>query len=105
MKIGKFQLSVAYKSVAYNIKSMYEGINRSMSKSNHFQVIVEDTAVLMDSIRETGSSKYNHREGTTRYPFSFQLSPHLPSTFDGKYGSVRYSLKAKIEKSWKLDQV
>lgn len=32
-----------------------------------------------------------------RFPFSFILPPDIPSSYEGKYGSVRYTLKAVIK--------
>jgi hypothetical protein len=37
------------------------------------------------------------------YPFSFQLPPNLPSSFEGGTGHVRYSIKGTIDKPWKFD--
>ena len=35
-------------------------------------------------------------EGNHEYPFSFQLPEHLPPSFDGKYGKIRYVIKAFV---------
>ncbi|XP_056022796.1 arrestin domain-containing protein 17-like isoform X2 [Ostrea edulis] len=37
------------------------------------------------------------------YPFSFQLPPNLPSSFEGGVGYVRYTIKGTIDKPWKFD--
>ncbi|XP_061179230.1 arrestin domain-containing protein 3-like [Saccostrea echinata] len=37
------------------------------------------------------------------YPFSFQLPPNLPSSFEGGIGYVRYTIKGTIDKPWKFD--
>ena len=41
--------------------------------------------------------------GRYQYPFQFQLPHQLPSSFEGQYGRVRYSVKAVIDKPWKFD--
>ncbi|XP_062597207.1 arrestin domain-containing protein 17-like [Saccostrea cucullata] len=41
--------------------------------------------------------------GQHAYPFSFQLPPNLPSTFEGEVGYVRYTIKGTIYKPWKFD--
>ncbi|CAH1796807.1 unnamed protein product [Owenia fusiformis] len=41
--------------------------------------------------------------GTTRHAFSLHMKPTLPSTFEGGYGSVRYTVKATIFKPWKAN--
>nr|XP_022329045.1 arrestin domain-containing protein 17-like [Crassostrea virginica]XP_022329046.1 arrestin domain-containing protein 17-like [Crassostrea virginica]XP_022329047.1 arrestin domain-containing protein 17-like [Crassostrea virginica] len=37
------------------------------------------------------------------YPFTFQLPPNIPSSFEGGEGFVRYSIKGTIDKPWKFD--
>ena len=39
------------------------------------------------------------------YPFSFQLPPVLPSTYEGKWGSVRYIVTATCVVPWATDVV
>ncbi|XP_052278843.1 arrestin domain-containing protein 3-like isoform X1 [Dreissena polymorpha] len=41
--------------------------------------------------------------GRHTFPFSFLLPPNLPSSFEGSFGNVRYSLKGKIDRPWKFD--
>lgn len=38
--------------------------------------------------------------GRHEFPFSFQLPPTLVTSFEGKHGSVRYSLKAVLSRPW-----
>lgn len=37
------------------------------------------------------------------FPFSLQLPPTLPSSFEGGVGYVRYTIKGTIDKPWKFD--
>jgi len=41
--------------------------------------------------------------GEHRFPFSYQLPPNIPSSFEGDHGRVRYFVKAVIKKPWKFD--
>ena len=41
--------------------------------------------------------------GRVMYPFVFNLPANLPSSFEGEWGRVRYSLQATIDKPWKFD--
>lgn len=41
--------------------------------------------------------------GQYDYPFSFNLPNAIPSSFEGKYGHVRYTIKGTMERSWKFD--
>ncbi|XP_023311073.1 arrestin domain-containing protein 3-like [Anoplophora glabripennis] len=41
--------------------------------------------------------------GRHEYPFTFQLSHHLPSTYQGHYGGVTFTLKVKVDIPFKFD--
>lgn len=38
--------------------------------------------------------------GRHEFPFSFQLPISLVTSFEGKHGSVRYSIKATLHRPW-----
>lgn len=42
--------------------------------------------------------------GVTTYNFACMLPPNLPSSVEGKYGNIRYSCKAVIDRPWKTDK-
>ncbi|GFO50404.1 arrestin domain-containing protein 3 [Plakobranchus ocellatus] len=44
-------------------------------------------------------------EGSYMYPFSFRLPPHIPSSFEGPLGHVRYWVTGTVEKNWGSDHV
>ena len=37
------------------------------------------------------------------YPFSFILPKIIPSSYEGKYGHVRYTITATMERPWAKD--
>lgn len=39
------------------------------------------------------------------YNFKFLLPHHLPSSFEGKHGHIRYQIKLTIDRPWKFDNV
>ena len=41
--------------------------------------------------------------GESRYDFSFQLPSNIPGSYEGAYGSIKYSMEAKAEVSWARD--
>ncbi|XP_069691629.1 arrestin domain-containing protein 2-like [Periplaneta americana] len=41
--------------------------------------------------------------GSHFYQFSLPLPNHLPSSFEGKYGHIRYSVKGIIDRPWKFN--
>ncbi|KFB40717.1 AGAP001894-PA-like protein [Anopheles sinensis] len=42
--------------------------------------------------------------GTHSYPFTCALPPTLPSSFEGEWGFVRYTVKVTLDRPWKFDQ-
>lgn len=42
--------------------------------------------------------------GAHTYPFTCALPPTLPSSFEGEYGYVRYTIKVTLDRPWKFDQ-
>ncbi|XP_044729870.1 arrestin domain-containing protein 17-like [Chrysoperla carnea] len=42
--------------------------------------------------------------GKYSYPFSCKLPESLPSSFEGKYGHIRYTAKVTLDRPWKFDQ-
>lgn len=42
--------------------------------------------------------------GTHTYPFTCALPPQLPSSFEGEWGHVRYTVKVTLDRPWKFDQ-
>jgi len=42
--------------------------------------------------------------GTHTYPFTCALPPTVPSSFEGEFGHVRYTIKVTLDRPWKFDQ-
>lgn len=43
------------------------------------------------------------KEGPHCFDFRFTIPESVPSSFEGEFGWVRYSLECRIEKPWKSD--
>jgi hypothetical protein len=41
--------------------------------------------------------------GLHKFNFSCQLPPQLPTSFESKYGYIRYQIKVELERPWKFD--
>lgn len=41
--------------------------------------------------------------GLHKFNFSCQLPPQLPTSFESKYGYIRYQIKVEVERPWKFD--
>ncbi|GFS23760.1 arrestin domain-containing protein 3 [Elysia marginata] len=59
--------------------------------------------LMKRSTERRGSISVN--EGSYMYPFSFRLPPHIPSSFEGPLGHVRYWVTGTVEKTWGSDHV
>lgn len=42
--------------------------------------------------------------GEHTYPFTCALPPQLPSSFEGEFGHIRYTIKITLDRPWKFDQ-
>lgn len=42
--------------------------------------------------------------GEHTYPFTCALPPQLPSSFEGEWGHIRYTIKITLDRPWKFDQ-
>lgn len=49
-------------------------------------------------------NEINLPAGTHVYPFTCALPPTLPSSFEGEFGHVRYTIKVTLDRPWKFDQ-
>jgi Arrestin (or S-antigen), N-terminal domain/Arrestin (or S-antigen), C-terminal domain len=52
----------------------------------------------------SGTTPIEMPPGTTSYSFACMLPPQLPSSVEGKYGNIRYSCKAVLDRPWKTDK-
>ncbi|XP_031621450.1 arrestin domain-containing protein 17 [Contarinia nasturtii] len=49
-------------------------------------------------------SEINLPSGEHTYPFSCVLPGNLPSSYEGEFGHVRYTIKVTLDRPWKFDQ-
>ncbi|CAO4366122.1 unnamed protein product [Caenorhabditis nigoni] len=42
--------------------------------------------------------------GTYAWPFSYRLPSNIPPSFEGKYGYIRYSVTAEVDRPWRFDK-
>jgi Arrestin (or S-antigen), N-terminal domain len=52
---------------------------------------------------KTGGESFILPAGNYQYPFSFQLPLGLPSSFEGDFGYVRYTIKIVVDRPWKFN--
>lgn len=63
-----------------------------------------DTFFIINSIIVYLGQETELPAGTHTYPFSCALPPSLPSSFEGEFGHVRYTIKVTLDRPWKFDQ-
>lgn len=56
---------------------------------------------LVGSEHGKGEKKLN--AGRHVYPFQIHIPAHCPSSFEGKYGNIRYSIRAVVDRALKAD--
>ncbi|XP_011415521.3 arrestin domain-containing protein 17 [Magallana gigas] len=71
--------------------------------SAHEEYFDFTTTVLGNN--DNDAPKITLLRGTYCYPFQFQLPENIPSSFEGEYGHVRYTVKATIEKPKRFTHV
>ncbi|XP_056020506.1 arrestin domain-containing protein 3-like [Ostrea edulis] len=62
------------------------------------------TSTLLGN-NDNNAPKITLLRGNYCYPFQFQLPQNLPSSFEGKYGHIRYTIKGTIEKPKRFSHV
>ncbi|CRK98609.1 CLUMA_CG012196, isoform A [Clunio marinus] len=53
---------------------------------------------------QSGTTPVQIPAGTTTYSFACILPQQIPSSVEGKYGNIRYSCKAVLDRPWKSDK-
>lgn len=54
-------------------------------------------------LRSSEGQKLELTAGVTKYNFSCQLPQELPTSFEAKYGRIRYSVHVVLHRPWKFD--
>lgn len=80
----------------YNITCSAEKIVRFPSSISIYQTICKYKLLL--------GSETELPPGTHTYPFTCALPATLPSSFEGEFGHVRYTIKVTLDRPWKFDQ-
>lgn len=74
--------------------------------SNYVTVHYSGDSVVMDKqfyVLGSSNDKMELKQGLHQYPFKTTLSSNIPSSYEGSYGSIRYTLKAVLDRPWKFD--
>ena len=57
----------------------------------------------IERIELTDGESFRLPAGDHQYPFSFQLPIELPSSFEGEFGYVSYTIKVLVNRPWHFD--
>ncbi|XP_030073918.1 arrestin domain-containing protein 2 isoform X1 [Microcaecilia unicolor] len=111
MVIGKVVLELMAETRVESVKLHAEGLarvhwteSRSAGSSTAYTQNYSDVVQYLNH-RETLLQTDNGaptvlQAGRHEFPFSFQLPETLVTSFEGKHGSVRYWIKAKLHRPW-----
>lgn len=104
MKMRALRISMRGVAKVHWTESRSTG-NRLGAYTEHYNAEIEyflKRQVLFGT--ESGMMEVVLRRGHHEFRFSFQLPPGgISTSFEGKYGSVRYWLKAEVDKAWSLN--
>ncbi|XP_069505346.1 arrestin domain-containing protein 2-like [Ambystoma mexicanum] len=108
---GKVLLELVAETKLESLKLHAQGLarvhwteSRSANSSSAYSQNYSDSVVYLDhqeAILQTDNEAPTVLPaGKHEFPFSFQLPETLVTSFEGKHGSVRYWVKAKLHRAW-----
>ncbi|XP_071103882.1 arrestin domain-containing protein 3-like [Haliotis cracherodii] len=80
-----------------------EGSGDNEEEYSEKEQYFKDDILLDGRGSDASGAKLHLPAGRHTYPFTYQLPKDIPSSFEGKYGYVRYFAKGIIDKPWKFD--
>nr|XP_033811678.1 arrestin domain-containing protein 2 isoform X2 [Geotrypetes seraphini] len=96
MKVASLEVCARGLAVAHWLENKNVGMNTVYSDYTSFECYLKKRQHL---IRDNGTPTVL-QAGKHEFPFSFQLPETLVTSFEGKHGSVRYWIKAKLHRPW-----
>lgn len=91
----KGQASCHWKEMYDETKVFHEYTNK--------ELILKETKCVFGSLDGDSEQISTQPTGKHSYPFSFVLPIDIPSSFEGKFGHIRYIIKANVVRPWKFD--
>lgn len=103
MKIRGILVKLTGKAeLEWSENSVQIGYNPTYYK-NHETYI--DLAIILFGQGPNSNKQIELLEGEHKFPFKFHLPVNIPSSFEHKYGKIKYLLKAVIDKPWTFDYI
>ncbi|KAH8311733.1 hypothetical protein KR044_007723 [Drosophila immigrans] len=65
---------------------------------------IQDIHLIMYTFIIIGNDRHSIQAGVHTYNFACQLPYQCPSSFEGRYGCIRYIVKVLLIRPWKFDQ-
>ncbi|KAF6305776.1 arrestin domain containing 2 [Rhinolophus ferrumequinum] len=98
VRVGALRLRARGRAHVHWTESRSTGSSTAytQSYSERVDVLSHSATLLAPDTGETTTLPAGRHE----FPFSFQLPPTLVTSFEGKHGSVRYSIKATLHRPW-----
>uniref|UniRef100_A0A8D0EJC8 Arrestin domain containing 2 n=1 Tax=Strix occidentalis caurina TaxID=311401 RepID=A0A8D0EJC8_STROC len=82
------------------LNTVYHDYTASQTFLNHQEVLQERDNSLKSVLPADNGEVTVLQAGRHEFPFTFQLPETLATSFEGKHGSVRYWVKAKLHRPW-----
>ncbi|KAF5300362.1 hypothetical protein FQR65_LT00983 [Abscondita terminalis] len=86
----------------YESKSEYNALTKK-HQTRRMRYSAEEVYFDEEFTLTEGGENFMLPAGKHTYPFSYILPRHLPSSFEGSHGNIRYVIKAVIDRPWKFD--
>ncbi|XP_059176261.1 arrestin domain-containing protein 3-like isoform X2 [Physella acuta] len=108
-KVSGIRLFIRGKAFVHWTEQTMRGPGESRHKETRHHSATEDyfdvSQPLLTKATETGQPEEKRilDAGQYTYPFTFVIPQSAPSSFEGKYGFVRYWVKVTVERHWKED--
>ena len=80
--------------------------NNTSDKYETVRVIhraTEDYFSFRQFIYGDGSETFYLNPGVHQFPFQFTLPPNIPTSYEGQFGSIRYTIRAVISRPWRFN--
>ncbi|KAK7476142.1 hypothetical protein BaRGS_00032635 [Batillaria attramentaria] len=80
-----------------------EGSDKHRRHYSARETYFKSVVLIYGKLPKDGSQEEEFTVGTHTFPFQYQLPPVLACSFEGDIGYVRYSVKAIIDRRWRID--
>ena len=95
---GNVKIELSQPKMIKQLKTVFSG--QASAKCSPLSRVTRELLFddMMIRLVHTGDCSTEIPAGRHRYPFTFQLPPNIPSSFESAHGSVHYTLTATLSR-------